>query len=235
MNSVIRALRSVSGRLSAAAGLPFSTVHYWEARYAAGGTSGVGSSGHLAAFKAETVNAFVEEHRLSSVVELGCGDGEQLALLRCERYVGLDVSESAVRACRRRFANDPGKSFFLYRPACFQDHADIFRADLALSLDVLYHLVEDEVYDEYLALLFGAASRFVVIYAPDSDRPPHSLARHVLFRRFSADVERRFPRWAGLVVGVRDLPGPGIDHPGPERPRRDGSSPCSTAAGECSM
>jgi len=37
-------------------------------------------------------------------------------------------------------AGDPAKSFLLYDGACFTDRAGVFTADLAISLDVIYHL-----------------------------------------------------------------------------------------------
>jgi hypothetical protein len=43
--------------------------------------------------------------------------------------------------------------------------ADLGRFDLELSLDVIYHLVEDEVFDAYMRSLFAHAGRFVVIYS----------------------------------------------------------------------
>src|SRR2546425_12460379 len=71
---------------------------YWEDRYRSGRSSGPGSEGALAAFKAGVLNDFVRSHALTSVLELGCGDGSQLAMAEYPRYVGLDVS---VRALRR--------------------------------------------------------------------------------------------------------------------------------------
>lgn len=72
---------------------------YWEERYAGGGTSGSGSYGHLAAFKAEVLNRIVADRGAASVLELGCGDGSQLALASYPTYVGLDVAPTAVRLC----------------------------------------------------------------------------------------------------------------------------------------
>ena len=46
------------------------TAAYWERRYAAGGTSGAGSSGPRAAWKAEVVNGWVRELGATSVVDL---------------------------------------------------------------------------------------------------------------------------------------------------------------------
>jgi hypothetical protein len=42
----------------------------------------VGSYGKFAAFKAEVLNAFVQEMRVDTVIEFGCGDGNQLTLAR---------------------------------------------------------------------------------------------------------------------------------------------------------
>ena len=72
---------------------------YWERRYARGGDSGAGSYGRLAIFKAEFVNSFVRDHGIRSVIEFGCGDGNQLSLAEYPSYFGLDVSRSAVEAC----------------------------------------------------------------------------------------------------------------------------------------
>jgi hypothetical protein len=42
----------------------FRSKDYWEKRYAKGETSGAGSYGDLARYKAEIVNAFVEENNI---------------------------------------------------------------------------------------------------------------------------------------------------------------------------
>jgi SAM-dependent methyltransferase len=177
--------------------LPFaggarSSGDYWERRYAAGGDSGTGSEGPLAEFKAELLNALVAEHQVTRVVEFGCGDGEQLSLARYPEYVGLDVSSSVIARCRRRFESDPAKAFFGYDPNAFHDTLGLFRADLALSLDILYHLVEDEVFELHLSHLFGAATRFVVIYSSDVDR---AVSAHVRHRHFTPTLEANHPDW----------------------------------------
>ncbi len=51
---------------------------YWDQRYLSRGNSGVGSYGKFAEFKAEIVNDFVRENGIMSIVEYGCGDGNQL-------------------------------------------------------------------------------------------------------------------------------------------------------------
>ena len=87
-------------------------------------------------------------------MEFGCGDGHQLALADYPCYIGLDVSAAAIRLCKDRFSDDRTKSFFLYDGECFVDRVGLFSADLGISLDVVYHLVEDAVFDAYMRHLF---------------------------------------------------------------------------------
>jgi SAM-dependent methyltransferase len=170
---------------------------YWERHYARGGDSGEGSQGDLARFKAEVLNDFVAACDIGSVVEFGCGDGRQLALARYPRYLGLDVSPTTLRRVVTRFADDPAKSFLRYDPACFTDAAGFIGADAALSLDVIYHLIENDVYHRHLRHVFAAARRFVVLYTSDADRLPglDRTAPHVRHRPVARDVARAFPGW----------------------------------------
>lgn len=170
------------------------TARYWEGRYAAGDNSGAGSYGPLAAFKGEVLNALVEEHAIASVIEFGCGDGAQLSLARYPRYIGLDISKTALKLCTDRFADDPTKSFFLYAPDSFVDDAAHLRADAAVSLDVIYHITEDWLFETYMSHLFAAATRFVVIYS--SDRADLPRAPHVRHRKFSEWIRDNRPEWS---------------------------------------
>jgi SAM-dependent methyltransferase len=169
------------------------TASYWERRYVTGGTSGAGSYGEFGAAKAEFLSTFVSEHRVRSVVEFGCGDGHVLSLAEYPSYVGLDVSRTAIEMCKRRFAGDPAKSFFLYDGSCFVDRGGVFAADLALSLDVIYHLIENPVFETYMSHLFAAGQRYVVVYGTNEELPDD--APHVQHRRFSSWVEANHPQW----------------------------------------
>lgn len=167
---------------------------YWEDTYRRGGTSGPGSYGRLASYKAEVLNDFVTRNGVATVVELGCGDGEQLALAAYPRYIGLDVSPTALGWCIDRFIDDLSKSFLLYDSTCFRDPLGVIRGDLALSIDVLYHLVEEHVFVEYLNHLFDIADRFVIIYAVDEDID--FFEAYSQPRRFIPWVEANRPEWA---------------------------------------
>ena len=163
------------------------SASYRERRYATGGNSGAGSYDALAVFKAEVLNAFVEEHGVTDVIEFGCGDGNQLELATYPAYVGYDVSSRAVGLCRERFAGDDTRRFALtsdYRGET---------AELTLSLDVIFHLVEDEVFDDYMARLFDASSRWVIVYSSDTDEQRDGVAPHVRHRAFSRWVAQHRP------------------------------------------
>lgn len=180
---------------------------YWEQNYARGGTSGPGSYDAAGQAKADFLNDFVRTREVRSVIEFGCGDGHQLSLVGYPRYIGLDVSRSAIELCQRRFAGDHTKSFFLYDGACFTDRARLFTADLAISLDVIYHLTEDAVFEAYMTHLFAAASRFVIIYATDRQIP--GTAPHVRHRHFTPWAEALGQGWR--LVKVTPGPNPGAD------------------------
>lgn len=166
----------------------FSSSAYWEARYRNGGTSGAGSCGRLAAFKADFINAFVADNAVASVLDFGCGDGNLLSLLSLPDYVGVDVSATVLARCAVRFAATRGWRFLS------PDHLDAaMRAELALSVDVVFHLVEDDVYERYLHNLFAHATRFVIVYSSNQDAT--WPARHVRHRRITGDVTARWPAW----------------------------------------
>lgn len=173
----------------------FNSASYWERRYQLGGNSGAGSYGHLAEYKANFCNDFVRSHDVSSVIEFGSGDGAQLGLFRFERYIGLDVSKTSVKMCIERYGHDKTKSFFLYDAECFRDNHKLFEAELALSLDVLYHLVEDDIFERYMRSLFAAATRFVIIYASNTNANTPTQAQHVRHRKFTEWVEQQEPEW----------------------------------------
>src|SRR5260370_10285215 len=180
---------------------------YWERNYARGGTSGPGSYDALAEAKAAFLNDFARAREVRSVIEFGCGDGNQLSLAGYPSYTGLDVSRSAIELCKRRFAGDPTKSFFLYDGACFSDRAGLFTADLAISLDVIYHLTEDAVFETYIAHLFAAGARFVIVYA--TNRAISATALHVRHRYFTQWVEAHGQ--ACQLLQVTPGPNPGHD------------------------
>jgi SAM-dependent methyltransferase len=162
---------------------------YWKDRYKNGGNSGAGSYSIFAEFKAEILNAFVEENAIQSVIEFGSGDGNQLTLATYPRYLGVDISPEAVALCEARFQKDGNKAFIT-----LDQYADE-RGDLSISLDVIYHLVEDGTFHAYMHRLFDAALRYVIIYSSNTDENSGNDAAHVRHRHFSAWIDKHQSAW----------------------------------------
>ncbi|MBD3408748.1 MAG: hypothetical protein GF419_00950 [Ignavibacteriales bacterium] len=184
----------------------FNSKNYWEERYVSGGNSGAGSYGRLARFKADVINDFVKTNEIDSVVDFGCGDGHQLSLLQIPNYTGLDVSERSVQLCKGKFESDEGKSFYRYNTQYLRDNAPLFQADLTLSLDVIYHLVEDEVFEQYMHDLFTYSKKYVLIYSSDTDKQAEVQARHVRHRKFSDFIKENYPSWSLISEIVNEYP-----------------------------
>ena len=168
---------------------------YWERRYRRGRNSGGGSYGENASFKAKFLNNFVRETGVESVIELGVGDGSQLALANYKDYVGVDVSKTAIRMCKKQFFADGTRRFFDSE----ERKLWLIRSgyDLSLSLDVIFHLIEDNVYEQYMRDLFDVSRKFVIIYSWD-DKTPRSLLSiypHVRKRKFTDWININASNW----------------------------------------
>lgn len=161
---------------------------YWIRRYAGGGNSGPGSYGMLAEFKARELNAFVTENNIRTIMEFGCGDGNQLRLADYPDYTGFDISPHAIERCCETFSSDPSRRFKLTTEYSGE------KAELTLSLDVIYHLIEDDVYDSYMRQLFDASTQFVVIYSSNREEPV-TRGHHVRHREFTQWVAAHRPGW----------------------------------------
>lgn len=161
----------------------FDVAAYWDRRYDRGGTSGNGSQGEWAQRKADYVNALVQRENIASVIDWGCGDGEQLTLMDLPGYIGVDQSIAALRICRRRF---PDRKFL------YVNQARGLTAELALSLDVVFHLPDDDEFHDYLRALFNSATRFVCVHGTDHE---YIGAAHYRSREWLVDALVRFPQW----------------------------------------
>jgi cyclopropane fatty-acyl-phospholipid synthase-like methyltransferase len=163
------------------------TAVYWERRYRKNGNSGNGSYGENACYKASIINAFVTKNNIKRVIDFGCGDGNQLKRFHFPDYIGFDVSSTALDKCRNIFKDDSTKRFFLYHQNIFTNDGNQFRGDLVLSLDVIFHLVEDHLFEQYIHHLFSASLKYVIIYAWDVEEEKKYHVRH---RKFTQWIER---------------------------------------------
>ncbi len=184
-------------RLGISRRFPGSEI-YWERRYSSGRNSGVGSYEKFAKFKAEILNSFVDAHGIKSVIEFGCGDGGQLSLANYPEYIGYDVSQTVIEICTKKFSNDDKKKFKLMREYAGET------AELSLSLDVIYHLVEDEIYEHYMRKLFKAGNRYVIIYSSNFEDDDNYSGRHVRHREFTKWINDNEAGWK-LIENITNI------------------------------
>jgi len=168
------------------------SAEYWENRYRDGKTSGRGSYRRLAEFKATIINAFVSENDIETVIEFGRGDGNQLNQYRFDSYLGLDVSKTVIKTCRELFVEDSSKHFKLISE--LNDES----ADLTMSIDVIYHLVEDIVFENHLETLFNASNKYVIIYSSNEDIYDPNIP-HVKHRNFTKIIEDQHTEFSLLT------------------------------------
>lgn len=79
-----------------------------------------------------------------------------------------------------------------YDPEHFFNQQGGIQYEMAMSLDVLYHLIEEGIWMRHIDQLFQTAKRYVVIYAEDCDR---DRGVHMRSRSFSPYIAKIAPDW----------------------------------------
>lgn len=175
--------------------------NYWDSRYKNGGNSGSGSYGKLCEFKAKVVNGFIAENNIQTVCEIGCGDGNQLSYLNIPEYLGFDISETIVKKCVETFKKDETKKFADYKNIGKYKK----KFDLVMSLDVIFHLVDDVDYEKYMDNLFRLSDKYVIIYS--SNRSDNGdTAPHVRHRKFTDTISKKYPEFKQVVFIKNEYP-----------------------------
>ncbi len=167
----------------------FEYKQWWEDWYISGHTSGAGSRGVLAQFKADVINEFLDGHSIHTVIEFGCGDGYNLGLINYENYLGLDVSKEAVRICDEMYIDDESKYFQVYIPKSFGKVTDQ-PVDLVVCLDVLYHVLDEDEYQKLLDDIFSFSPQFVILYTTLSGEGISGSSPEILHRNVLGYLEK---------------------------------------------
>ena len=131
----------------------------------------------------------MHNNSIELVIEWGMGDGNQLSLAKYREYIGFDVSITAVNLCKKKFINYLTKNFIWSGKKGFKNN---IKGDLAMSLDVIYHLIEDDVFNSYMNQLFDSSKKYVIIYSCNFEKV---LAVHVRCRKFSDWIEKNKKDW----------------------------------------
>ena len=137
----------------------------------------------MALFKASIINNFVNKNNIKTVIEWGSGDCNQLSLANYKKYIGYDVSKTAIKICQKKFKKDKTKTFIYMK----DNFINVKKGDLSISLDVIYHLLEDNVFNLYMKNLFNSSKKYVCIYSSNLDK---KWAKHVRHRKFTDWIKK---------------------------------------------
>jgi len=160
---------------------------FWNDRYKSGGNSGLGSYGKCANGKASVINNYIKKYNIKTISDFGCGDGNQISLLEgYENYCGYDISPYIIDACKNKFENNKFMTFT-------NNVNEIPNAELTLSLDVLYHLVNICDFELYLSQLFDKSKKYVLIFSSNHDR--NSGINHIYHRKFTDWVDKHHTKF----------------------------------------
>lgn len=150
----------------------FFTGQYWVTRYGTGGDSGFGSHDeHSIKFKGDYINEFIKKFNVETLFDYGCGDGNQLKMINgFTHYTGYDIAPNIIEDCKILYVGHEDK-FFTSK----LDDIIGKKFDLAISMDVTYHIIEDELFKFYLDTLFSSAD-VIILFTTNSDH--HTPLKH---------------------------------------------------------
>ena len=170
-----------------------NSAKYWEDRYFYGGNSGKGSYFENAAEKADYLNAKINQYNIDTIVDIGCGDGNNLKLFESRNYYGFDVSRTIIDYNKKLYDQDKNKKFILIDDNFEKILMDVRnRKDtknlMCVSFDVIGHLVEDNVYRDHLENFSSLNPDYLIISCYDGDVEYDLSMAHIKQRNYSKDL-----------------------------------------------
>jgi SAM-dependent methyltransferase len=139
----------------------------------------------------EETNRIIREMAgpIEAILEIGSGEGHQTEWLLklANRVRGLDISPTAVRRSRRKFANNPNASFSV---ETLPDIPTDEHFDLVTAFEILYYVKPGDIPRVFDVMERAGSKRIVSVYWPQ---------RHLLdnFLFPTRDAARQIIYWEG--------------------------------------
>ena len=99
----------------------------------------------------------------------------------------IAIVKKAAAIVNQKYKDITNKNFITYD----EYYKNSNKYDLSLSLDVIYHLVEDEIYEKYMKDLFSSTNKFVIIYSTNWNDDKYN-GSHVYHRKFTEYIDINF-------------------------------------------
>lgn len=131
-------------------------MNYWDNRYASGGNSGLGSIGKHKEWKWNTLNNNIEN--ITNIIDVGCGDLSFMDNHTIENYTGIDISNTIIEANKTKHPE--------WKFICSSADKRIsgLKGDVVFCHDVLFHIVDDEVYNNIILNLIEYSNKYISIF-----------------------------------------------------------------------
>lgn len=147
---------------------------------------------HTARFKWVSEKLYQYECPARHVLELGCFDGKIIEYLAQtpDRYVGYDANwENGLDLAQRKYAEQPSFRFKLARSASDIDLREDEIFDLALSMETLEHIDDDNIVSAYLERISKHLHGHLLITVPN-EKGIVFATKHLTKSLLSKDAER---------------------------------------------
>jgi len=115
---------------------------------------------------------------------------------------GDEESHYLYEVCLRYRFNNELKLYNIHRKSTAHKKLKEIKEDLFifgagyyghLYVNVFYHLIEDDVFENYMKTLFAASTKFVIMYT--SNKTGEQWAQHVKHRKFTDWIEINEKKW----------------------------------------
>ncbi len=75
-----------------------------------------------------------------------------------------------------------------------------------MSLDVIFHLVEDAIFHDYMGRLFTSSEKYVVIFSSNTNKNKEKPDPHVRHRKFTDWIDIHAKEWKLLSHTANEHP-----------------------------
>jgi len=169
-------------------------IEYWNERFKLRKNVGWGShpKSNWYKQKKDAVRRVLDKDNVLKVLDICCGDCKFIAELpqfqnNSIEYVGIEPTKSIYNQITKEF---PDKTFLnITIPELIKTTMNE-EFDLIICYDMLFHLVDDKLYDDFIKWMFNRKTKFVIVsYSDVPEKIQKSEAGHYIPRNFYKNIQ----------------------------------------------
>jgi len=134
----------------------------WDNHYKSGGKSGDPLDYAKARDWKHNIIAKYCDIKSNSIIDIGCGDLQFWQGRKPAKYIGVDISQTIIDSHKLKY---PDRTFI----CASSDKTLDISADMVMCFDMLWHIIDDEVYMKTLENIKKYSKRYIVIYTWNSN------------------------------------------------------------------